>query len=46
MGRSAGWELMDLFAIIDFFNNGDYKVEVVEIIDGKTTLWGEVLDGK
>jgi hypothetical protein len=43
-GRLTNWN--HAFAIIDFFNNGDYKVEVVEIIDGKTTLWGEVLDGK
>ena len=29
------------FAIVDFFKNGDFKVEIVEIINGKTTLWGE-----
>ena len=42
-GRLTNWN--HAFAVIDFFSNGDYKVEVVEIIDGKTTLWGEVLDG-
>ena len=33
------------FAVVDFFNNGDFKVEVVEIINGRTTLWGEYIDG-
>tara|TARA_R100000329_G_C7618701_1_gene219894 strand:+ start:4729 stop:5490 length:762 start_codon:yes stop_codon:yes gene_type:complete len=31
------------FAIVDFFKNGDFKVEVVEIINGKTTLWGQAI---
>ena len=34
------------FAIVDWFKNGDFKVEVVEIIKGRTSLWGELLDGK
>ena len=33
------------FAIVDWFANGDFKVEVVEIIDGKTSVWGKYLDG-
>ena len=33
------------FAIVDFFKNGNFKVEVVEIINGKTTLWGNELNG-
>ncbi len=33
------------FAIVDWFQNGDFKVEVVEIIKGRTTLWGKLLDG-
>ena len=40
-GNLTNWN--HAFAIIDFFKNGDYKVEVVEIINGKTSLWGEVL---
>ena len=43
-GRLTNWN--HAFAVIDFFGDGDFKVEVVEIINGKTTLWGEVLDGK
>ena len=34
------------FAVVDWFKNGDFKVEVVEIIKGRTSLWGEVIDGK
>jgi hypothetical protein len=34
------------FAIVDFFKNGDYKVEIVEIINGRTTLWGELIESK
>ena len=33
------------FAIVDFFKNGDFKVEVVEIINGRTTVWGKYIDG-
>ena len=33
------------FAIVDWFKNGDFKVEVVDIINGRTSLWGKVLDG-
>ena len=33
------------FAIVDWFANGDFKVEVVEIINGKTSVWGKYIDG-
>jgi hypothetical protein len=42
-GRLHNWG--HAFAIIDWFDNGEFKVEVVEIIDGKTTVWGELIDG-
>jgi hypothetical protein len=42
-GRLTNWN--HAFAIVDFFKNGDYKVEVVEIIKGKTTLWGKPIYG-
>ncbi len=42
-GRLTNWN--HSFAIIDFFSNGDYKVEVVEIIKGRTSLWGELIEG-
>ena len=33
------------FAIVDIFKNGDFKVEVVEIINGRTTVWGKYIEG-
>ena len=33
------------FGIVDIFKNGDFKVEVVEIIRGRTTVWGNYIDG-
>ena len=42
-GNLTNWN--HAFAIIDFFSNGNYKVEVVEIIKGITSLWGELIDG-
>ena len=33
------------FAIVDWFKGGDFKVEVVEIIKGKTSVWGEMING-
>ena len=29
------------FAVVDWFSNGDFKVEVIEIVNGKTTVWGK-----
>jgi hypothetical protein len=42
-GRLTNWN--HSFAIVDFFKNGNFNVQVVEIVKGKTTLWGEVIDG-
>ena len=42
-GRLHNWG--HAFAIVDWFDNGEFKVETVEIIDGKTSVWGEVIDG-
>ena len=33
------------FAIVDFFQGGHFTVHVIQIIDGKTSLWGELVDG-
>ena len=33
------------FAVVNFFSNGNFNVEVVEIINGKTTLWGNLIKG-
>jgi len=31
--------------VVDWFTNGEFKVEIVEIVNGKTTLWGDIIDG-
>ena len=33
------------FAIIDFYGEGDFTVDVVQIIDGKCSIWGNMIDG-
>ena len=42
-GRLHNW--VHAFAVVDWFTNGKFKVEVVEVIDGKTSLWGDIIDG-
>ena len=42
-GRPNNWS--HAFAIVDFYDKGNFTVQVVSIVDGKTSLWGEVLDG-
>ena len=42
-GRLTNWN--HAFAIIDFYKDGNYNVQIVEIINGKTSLWGELIDG-
>jgi hypothetical protein len=42
-GRLHNWG--HAFAVVDWYTNGEFKVEIVEIIDGKTSLWGEIIDG-
>ena len=33
------------FAIIDFYGRGNFTVDVVQIIDGRCCVWGEMVDG-
>ncbi len=33
------------FAIVDFFKNGYFTVHIIQIIDGETCLWGEIIKG-
>ena len=33
------------FAIIDFYKNGLFTVHIIQIINGQTALWGELVDG-
>ena len=34
------------FAIVDFFKGGLFTVHIIQIIKGKTSLWGELIEGK
>lgn len=42
-GRKVNWS--HAFAIVDWFNSGKFKVEVVDITAGKTAVWGNFIDG-
>ena len=42
-GRRINWS--HAFAIVDFFAKGNFTVHVIQIIDGKTSLWGELIKG-
>ena len=33
------------FAIVDFYKGGLFTVHIIQIINGKTSLWGELIDG-
>ena len=42
--RKTNWG--HAFAIIDWFGNGDFRVDVVDITNGKTNVWGNEIDGR
>jgi len=42
-GGLNNWQLA--FGLIEWFDNGDFRLDVVEIIKGKTTLWGKTIEG-
>jgi len=42
-GRLHNWA--HAFAIVDWFSDGNFRVDVVEIHNGRTTMWGEMIDG-
>ena len=33
------------FAIVDVYDEGNFTVDVVQIINGKATVWGQLIDG-
>jgi hypothetical protein len=41
--RKTRWS--HAFAIVDFYDKGRFTVDVVQIIDGKATVWGQLIDG-
>jgi hypothetical protein len=42
-GRYHNWS--HAFAVVDFYSKGLFTVHLVQIINGKTALWGELIDG-
>ena len=42
-GRKINWS--HAFAIVDFFAKGHFTVHVIQIINGQTSLWGELIKG-
>lgn len=42
-GRQTNW--FHAFGIMDFFENGDFRLDVVDITRGKTFVWGKEIDG-
>ena len=42
-GRKHNWS--HAFAIVDFFEKGYFTVHVIQVINGKTSLWGTFIDG-
>ena len=41
--RKINWA--HAFAIVDFYDEGRFTVDVVQIIDGKARVWGQLIDG-
>ena len=41
--RNINWS--HAFAIVDFYQKGMFTVHVIQIINGKTSLWGELIKG-
>jgi hypothetical protein len=43
MNRKHNWS--HAFAVVDYFAGGNFTVHVVQIINGKTSLWGQLIEG-
>ena len=41
--RNINWA--HAFAIVDFYKNGLFTVHIIQMINGKTSLWGELIEG-
>ena len=42
-GRPHQW--VHAFAIVDYYDKGDFSVTTIKIVNGKTSLWGSLLKG-
>ena len=41
--RKINWA--HAFAVVDYFDKGLFTVHVINIIEGKTSLWGKLIEG-
>ena len=41
--RKINWA--HAFAIVDYFEKGLFTVHIIQMINGKTCLWGNLIDG-
>ena len=42
-GRRINWA--HAFAVVDYYDKGLFTVHVISIIEGKTSLWGQLIEG-
>ena len=42
-GRQHNWA--HAFAVVDYYKGGRFTVHIIQIIDGKASLWGELIKG-
>ena len=42
-GRLHNWN--HAFGIVTFFDNGNFQVEVVDIVEGRGSVWGKIIKG-
>ena len=42
-GRQHNWS--HAFAVVDYFDKGLFTVHVINIIEGRTSLWGKLIEG-
>ena len=42
-GRETNW--CHAFGIIDWFDDNNFRIDVIDIHKGKTYVWGKLVDG-
>jgi hypothetical protein len=42
-GRQTNW--CHAFAVIDWFDDNNFRIDVIDIYKGKTYVWGKLIDG-
>ena len=41
MNRKHNWQ--HAFAVVDYFDNDYFTVHIIQIINGRASLWGELI---